>query len=308
MSLYHTKFLVQKSNFLKLKNDSKSTETFNDQFLQNNNSNWSCKTASSVLSVISYTEVVIEMLLNKKVSKSSKWKFIASLEGLKGILRLVIFYGTKRKMILHPTHFIRNVDPVSLKITQDEKHELTSIDPRTGTALSATYDSGWINSNQNNNRGGWAHLSELLWIVRPFIYALMIFLRQRNAKTNELIRLKAKIDDEDKENDEEEDESIEKDDEGSWKPWFVSLIIDMASRIARHMHPMSPLEQDESRRRDYLFIYYLFRGPLYLKFTRIVLDRFCNATEHRPLVSIITAAINDYRPFWEDSYFYTAGS
>lgn len=86
------------------------------------------------------------------------------------MLRLVIFYSTKRKMILHPTHFIRNVDPVSLNIAQDEKYELTSIDPRTGTALSATYDSSQINSDQNNNCGGWAHLSELLWIVRPFIY------------------------------------------------------------------------------------------------------------------------------------------
>lgn len=98
--------------------------------------------------------------------------------------------------------------------------------------------------------------------------ALMIFLRQRNTQKNELIRLKAKRDDEDEENDEEEDESIEKDDEGSWKPWLVSFGIDMASRVARHMQPMSALEQDESRRRDYLFIYYLFRGPLYLKFTR----------------------------------------
>lgn len=88
----------------------------------------------------------------------------------RGLLRLIIFYGTRRKMILHPTHFIRNVDPVSLEIAQDEKYELTSIDPRTGTALSASHDSSQINSSRNNNRGGWAHLSELLWIVRPFIY------------------------------------------------------------------------------------------------------------------------------------------
>lgn len=66
----------------------------------------------------------------------------------------------------------------------------------------------------------------------------------------------------------DEDESTEKDDEGSWKPWLVSLCIDIIARIARHMQPMSNLERDESKRRDYLFIYYLFRGPIYLKFTR----------------------------------------
>jgi peroxin-16 len=64
------------------------------------------------------------------------------------------------------------------------------------------------------------------------------------------------------------EESIEKDDEGSWKPWIVSLSIDIIARIARKMQPMSMLERDESKRRDYLFIYYLFRGPIYLKFTR----------------------------------------
>lgn len=65
-----------------------------------------------------------------------------------------------------------------------------------------------------------------------------------------------------------DDESIEKDDEGSWKPWLVSLSIDIMARAARNMQPMSILEKDESKRRDYLFIYYIFRGPVYLKFTR----------------------------------------
>ncbi|GAN03153.1 peroxisomal membrane protein PEX16 [Mucor ambiguus] len=312
VSLYHTKFLVRKSNYLKSKNSSEDdtvVESFNAQFSRNNESNWPSKTASSLLSVISYTEVLAEMLLNRKVPKSSKWKFIASLEGLKGILRLVIFYGTRRQMILHPTHFIRNVDTASLEIANDEKFELTSLDPRTGTALSSTQAAiEKINSSRNNGIRGWAHLSELLWIVRPFVYAWMIYLRQKRARKHDLVRLKTKREDEMEEGDEEEDESIEKDDEGSWKPWLVSLSIDIASRIARHMQPLSPLEHEESKRRDYLFIYYLFRGPLYLKFTRLVLDAFCDATEHRPLISIVTAAINDYRPFWEDSYFYTAGS
>lgn len=96
----------------------------------------------------------------------------------------------------------------------------------------------------------------------------MIYLRQKREQKHDLIRVKAKRESEMEESDEEEDESIEKDDEGSWKPWLVSLSIDIASRIARNMQPMSPLEREESKRRDYLFIYYLFRGPLYLKFTR----------------------------------------
>lgn len=96
----------------------------------------------------------------------------------------------------------------------------------------------------------------------------MILLEQRrkkNAASNEIM-LKHEKDDSGSETD--EDEEIEKDDEGSWRPWLVSLSIDLIARIARNMQPMSSLERDESKRRDYLFIYYLFRGPIYLKFTR----------------------------------------
>ncbi|KAI8641528.1 peroxisome membrane protein [Parasitella parasitica] len=307
VSLYHTKFLVRKSNSLRLKQNEAETETFNDRFLQCNDSNWICKSASLVLSVISYSEVVMEMLLNKKVAKNLKWKYIATLEGFKGVLRLLLFYGTEQRMILHPTHLIRNVDPISLDIAYGEKYELTSIDPRTGTALSSTHDTSRIGTSQPKNRRGWAHMSEILWIIRPFVYALMIFLQQRTARKHELIRKKANGEGSDEEKNTNE-EGMEKDDEGFWKPWLVSLAVDMASRISRHMQTMSPLEKDESRRRDYLLIYYLLKGPLYLKFTRNILDAFCNATEHRPLISIVTAAINDYRPFWEDSYFYTSGS
>jgi peroxin-16 len=86
----------------------------------------------------------------------------------------------------------------------------------------------------------------------------MIMLEQKRKKS--LMRAKQ----------DNKDESIEKEDEGSWKPWLISLSIDLLSRVARHMQPMASLERDESKRRDYLLIYYLFRGPVYLRFTRQV--------------------------------------
>lgn len=321
VSLFHTKFLVQKSlennNSLSSSEDKYSIPlAFNERFLKYNASKKSCEIASWTLSVISYTEVIVEMVLSRKVSKLSRWKWVASMEGVKAILRLILFYGTKKKMILHPTHFIRNIDPVSLDVCEEEKFELLNLDPRIGTALSAntTYEDNEDTPSpspcvaEGKSRIGWGKIGELLWIIRPFIYASMILLEQRrkkNAASNEIM-LKHEKDDSGSETD--EDEEIEKDDEGSWKPWLVSLSIDLIARIARNMQPMSSLERDESKRRDYLFIYYLFRGPIYLKFTRFLLDKFCDATEHRPLISVITTAINDYRPFWEESYFYTAGS
>lgn len=66
----------------------------------------------------------------------------------------------------------------------------------------------------------------------------------------------------------EDEEETEKDDENDWKPWLVSLCIDLLARTARSMQPTSALEQDEYKRRDYLLLYYLLRGPVYNLFTR----------------------------------------
>lgn len=84
------------------------------------------------------------------------------------MLRFVLFYGTKKRMVLHPTHFIRNIDPVSLDVCKEEKFELLNLDPRTGTALSTSCDK--YSSVEVRGRRGWAQVGELLWIVRPFIY------------------------------------------------------------------------------------------------------------------------------------------
>ncbi|CAO3607230.1 unnamed protein product [Mucor hiemalis] len=280
VSLFHTKFLVQKSL---LNNNSLSSSeekysiplAFNERFLQYNASKKSCEMASWTLSVISYTEVIVEMILNRKVSKLSRWKWVASMEGVKVILRLILFYGTKKKMILHPTHFIRNIDPVSLDVCEEEKFELLNLDPRTGTALSAntTYDDNEDTPSpscvaEGKSRTGWGKIGELLWIIRPFIYASMILLEQRRKKNSTVNEIMLKHEKDDSGSEAYEEDEIEKDDEGSWKPWLVSLSIDLIARIARNMQPMSRLERDESKRRDYLFIYYLFRGPIYLKFTR----------------------------------------
>lgn len=68
--------------------------------------------------------------------------------------------------------------------------------------------------------------------------------------------------------DNEEEERLEKDEEDAWKPWLVSLGIDVLAHLASEMQPMTRLEKEEWKRRSYLWLYYLFRGPLYIHFTK----------------------------------------
>ncbi|KAG2227546.1 hypothetical protein INT45_002231 [Circinella minor] len=210
------------------------------------------------------------MLVHKsKQSINTRWRWIAGLESVKVLLRLVLFYATNKRIVIHPTHFARG--------DEDNKINLATLDSRIGIPSSSTL-SGSL------QRFGWAHVAELLWIFRPLIYVGLMWKQSKKKST--------------KENEEY----------NNWKPWLISLGIDLAARLARELQPMTRLEREESRRRDYLLLFYLFREPCYNFFTKPIVDMFCDATEHRPLISIFAAALNDYRPFWEQYYFCTSGS
>lgn len=71
-----------------------------------------------------------------------------------------------------------------------------------------------------------------------------------------------------KEVQEDEEEQTEKEEESlSWKPWLASLCIDWISMIAVNMQAPNRLEKEELKRRSYLLLYYLLRGPMYTKVT-----------------------------------------
>ena len=60
----------------------------------------------------------------------------------------------------------------------------------------------------------------------------------------------------------------ENEEHNSWKPWLISLGVDLVAKLARELQPMTKLEREESRRRDYLLLFYLFREPCYNFFTK----------------------------------------
>jgi hypothetical protein len=107
----------------------------------------------------------------------------------RAILRLVLFYKSKKKMVLHPTHLIRNIDPSTLEVANDEKFELANIDIRTGTPLSGSLPESAHGTISGTSRSGWAHFGEILWIIRPFIYGkknkIMRRWEEKRTKTNE---------------------------------------------------------------------------------------------------------------------------
>lgn len=82
----------------------------------------------------------------------------------------------------------------------------------------------------------------------------------------------------------------------SWRPWFISLIIELVSQLAVRKgyearnkgsrNNMMALEKQEFNRRLKLLFLNVMRGAFYLKITRPRLERFCNRTESKPILSM----------------------
>ncbi|KAI8360008.1 peroxisome membrane protein [Blakeslea trispora] len=270
--------------------------------------------ALTLLSVISYTQVLMEMTVLKKLGRKKQWQLITAIETIKVILRLSLFQSTSYRMTLEPTHLERDVDPSTLESNNTPKQHATQQDgwvgKRTGVVVPSLSQSVHLNrqpSNQNAHtdvtdfllskvltpeklrkprqmvqvQKNLSKLGELLYILRPLIYVLSIVRFGRR----------------------------------SWKPWFISLLVEIGSDVAvkkgyrnGSRYSMMPLEKQEFQRRLKQLLLYFMRGAFYLHITRPRLEKMCNRLEHKPVLSIVSSVLRDYLPLWEQIYFYTSAS
>ncbi|KAL1930807.1 hypothetical protein VTP01DRAFT_10969 [Rhizomucor pusillus] len=279
------------------------------------------KNCSALLSVITYTQVLVEMYVLKKWGKNKQWRMIACLEAVKVILRLTLFRLTSNRMNLYPPHLQRDIDPNVLE--QNRKMAQRSVPERwTGQRsgieiprMQSTIELDGRRSPKTSStparkfadvteylmskvltpeklrrpeqmvhvmnalgKGG-----EVLYILRPLIYVLAIL------KYGRL----------------------------SWKPWLLSLAIELISQatVRQAFEPadggrtkMTPLEREEYARRMKLLWFNLLRGAFYIHITRPRMERFCNRIENKPILSIVAGVLREYLPLWERIYFYTSCS
>ncbi|CAO3581761.1 unnamed protein product [Absidia cylindrospora] len=307
VGLYHTSILrraaqhkAKELNQPELAQDS----TFNKYLLfWRQRSKWN-KTASTFLSIIAYTQVLIEMGVRKKWGNRAQWKIIAFLESFKVLLRLGLLQTSQDCMTLSPTHLQRDVDPASLE-TKTGKNNLYRGE-RTGNEWTCLKDS-FVLDRPDSTKDidaflmskvltpeklrqppqmvhilSWlGNLGEILYILRPLIYVLCIL----------------------------------KYGQRSWKPWLYSIIAEMGSQFATRksfdmgtMTTMLPLEKQELARRTQLIWFNLIRGAFYTRITRPKLEHCCNRMESKPIIGMAVGILRDYFNLWENIYFYTSSS
>ncbi|KAI9488907.1 peroxisome membrane protein [Zychaea mexicana] len=264
------------------------------------------KRCSALLSIISYTQVLMEMGVLKKWGKQAQWRWIAALEAVKVALRLSLFKLTSNRMNLYPHHLQRDVDPASL----ERNRRMASVPERyTGersgvemplmrstiefdakqSAAAAARRSNNNNSNVSVRKFGDVTdylMSKVLTPEKLRRPDQMVHIMNAIGKSGEVLYILRPL---------LYVLAVLKYGRMSWKPWLLSLAVELLSQAMVRQafeqphggrSKMMPLEKQEYARRLQLLWLNLLRGAFYMRITRPRLERFCNSVENKPVLSI----------------------
>ena len=128
-----------------------------------------------------------------------------------------------------------------------------------------------------------AQAAEMLYILRPVIYALAVQRFQGNKR--------------------------------DWRPWVLGLAMEVTARqLAKRdlraqpggMGAMTSVEKEEWSRRGWAVARWGMRGAFYENITRLWIQAFADRLKGRPLLDMVGGVIEDYEYLWDQYYFSTA--
>ncbi|EIW64597.1 peroxisome membrane protein [Trametes versicolor FP-101664 SS1] len=268
------------------------------------------KWAARALELLRFTELLVEMGLRRKVSRSTRWRGIVVLEAIKALLRLVLLRITRRPLLL-PSLPEREFDPENIPSGSDTSsptlapssppssvlstpehlknnhiplpvHPLLTPPPPTQspipveefllpkalTTASVKAPTSLVKPLASPKE--W--LSEIIYHVRPLVYAIMLSSGRKDTK-----------------------------------PLMTALAMELLALNLRRVPTQSAaLERSEYARRDRDIIWYLLRGSLWEGWTKPKLESIAEKTARAPLVGVFGALVKDWIPLIDEYYYYTA--
>lgn len=290
------------------------------------------KRIALLLQMIQYTELLWEMAAKRKGEKI-RWRVVVVLEIVKAFSRLLLMRLTNSRPLVSPPLPEREVDPRTLEEETDKSQwdgmatlpqsessdgSLAWTMPRTGLSLPSLPDTSEISEfllkkvltaddikppKQLLHRMSTAQgqLVEVMWILRPVIYALAMQRWKGNKK--------------------------------SWRPWLVGVSLelgvrqlakrDLGERVAGGLRGLTGLEREELKRRGWGMGWWLMRGAFYETLTKYVEVQWLNPwlgliqgrawirgvtgrLRNKPLLDMVGGVIEDYEYLWDEYYFSTA--
>ncbi|SLM34306.1 Peroxisome membrane protein, Pex16 [Lasallia pustulata] len=273
------------------------------------------KRIALLLQMIQYTELLWEMAAKRKGEKI-RWRVVVVLEIVKAFSRLLLMRLTNSRPLVSPPLPEREVDPRTLEEETDKSQwdgmatlpqsessdgSLAWTMPRTGLSLPSLPDTSEISEfllkkvltaddikppKQLLHRMSTAQgqLVEVMWILRPVIYALAMQRWKGNKK--------------------------------SWRPWLVGVSLelgvrqlakrDLGERVAGGLRGLTGLEREELKRRGWGMGWWLMRGAFYETLTKAWIRGVTGRLRNKPLLDMVGGVIEDYEYLWDEYYFSTA--
>ncbi len=229
--------------------------------------------------MIQYTELLWEMAAKRRGEKV-RWRVVVLLEAIKALCRLFLLRLTNSRPLVSPPLPEREIDPRTLD--ENDKGAWDGMDtppsegsvemswtmPRTGLSLPTLPDSSDISNfllskvltaddikppkALLHRVTGQGQLAEIMYILRPVIYALAM---QRWSG-----------------------------DKKSWRPWLLGFTIeygarqlakkDFQERVAGGLRGLTGLEREELRKRGWALGWWAMRGAFYENITKYDVHSF----------------------------------
>ena len=277
--------------------------------------------------MIQYTELLWEMIARRRGEKT-RWRVVVFIEICKAFCRLVLLRLTGSRPLVSPPLPERETDPRSEEEGGEGEWDqmqgdTRSLDsswtmPRTGMSLPSLPDvddvSNYLISKVLTADDikppkallhrivGQGQLAEVLYILRPVLYALALQRWSGNKR--------------------------------SWRPWLIGFGLeygcrqlakrDTRERVAGGFRGLTGLEREELTKRAWAMGWWFMRGAFYENVTKYVLLSF-RVREHKtdkkhrswlksvtdkmagkPLLELIGGVVQDYEYLWDTYYFPTA--
>ncbi|KAL4796189.1 peroxisome membrane protein [Aspergillus venezuelensis] len=262
------------------------------------------------LQTVQYTELLWEMTARRRGEKV-RWRVIVFIEMVKAICRLFLLSLTNSRPLVSPPLPEREIDPRSLdeegsdwngmeSPVSERSSDINWTMPRTGLSLPSLPD---VNGVSNyliskvltaddikppkallHRVTGQGQLAEVLYILRPVVYALA--LQRRSGKKR------------------------------SWRPWLIGFGMeygcrqlakaDFRERVAGGLRGLTGLEREELKKRGWSMGWWLMRGAFYENITKSTLKGLTGKMKGKPLLDLVGSIIEDYEYLWDNYYFSTA--
>lgn len=250
----------------------------------------SAEKIKTLITVLEYSEVFIEVSARQKWGERGRWIVIVLIQSFKCLARFYLLFHHKENMIQNPP-----VAPLQRKKFMNQA--LINEIPQPGFPLksgrivrsidnaSTLFIRSWQppTLHTNDDKTPDATLTntqltgEALYIVKPIIHLLSsYYIGQKE-----------------------------------WKPWIISLAMDLASlqmlkpRQSNTQKTLSKRQRVELTKRQISLLLYLLRSPFYEQHTReTLLKSLVTLSDTVPLVGLILRPLAEYIPRWQDIYFY----